>query len=212
MFVGNKSCIPTRPNPYALTIGMLFVFGIGYADGNQGASQTEARNTGTPGEVAASYFPNSLLINQNDQRVHFFADLLKGKTVLINFMFTTCPSVCPAMTANLQRVQDLLGDRIGKDINMISITVDPLNDTPEALRNYAAKFNVKPGWHFVTGSEGDVDQVLRKLGSYVDDKNQHSTILMIGNVETGEWMKVPAMSKPSDIAERALKIAGSHKN
>jgi protein SCO1/2 len=185
---------------------------IGGAGSFRSETQSETKRTRTPGEVAASYFPNNVLINQNNQSVHFFDDLLKGKTVLINLMFTTCTGICPTMTANLQKVQGLLGDRVGKDINMISVTVDPLTDTPGALKNYATKFNVKPGWHFLTGSKADVDVVLRKLGGYVDDKNDHNSILMIGNVETGEWMKMFAMSKPSDIVESALKIAGSKKD
>jgi protein SCO1 len=202
----------------AVAVTTLFVLGLmagdrtGAAGSLLSTSQAEAKKTGTPGEVAAGYFPNNVLINQNNQPVHFFDDLLRGKTVLINLMFTTCAGICPAMTANLQKVQGLLGDRVGKDMNMISLTVDPVTDTPEALKSYTAKFNVKPGWHFLTGSKADVDVVLRKLRGYVDDKNQHNSILMIGNVETGEWMKMLAMSKPSEIVEKALKIAGSKKD
>lgn len=194
------------------TIAILVVLCVMTTARGAGAAQSEAKKTRTPGEVAASYFPNNLLLNQDNRSVHFFDDLLKGKTVVINFMFTTCTGICPPMTANLQKVQGLLGDRVGKDINMISVTVDPLNDTPDALKNYTTRFNVKPGWHFLTGSKADVDQVLRKVGGYVEDKNQHNSILMIGNVETGEWVKVFAMSKPSEIAESVLKVAGPKKD
>jgi protein SCO1/2 len=152
------------------------------------------------------------LITQDNKPVHFFFDLLKDKTVLINFMFTACTGTCPPMTANLARVQALLGDRVGKDINMISITVDPSTDTPEALKKYATKFSVKPGWSFLTGSRTELELVLRKLGGYVDDKNQHNSILIVGNVETGEWAKMSAMTKPSEIVENVLKLAGSKKN
>jgi len=116
------------------------------------------------------------------------------------------------MTANLAKVQALLGDRAGKDINMISITVDPTTDTPEALKSYASKFSVRAGWSFLTGNKADVDLVLRKLGGYVEDKNQHNSILIVGNVETGEWTKIVAMTKPSEIVESVLRIAGSRKN
>jgi protein SCO1/2 len=197
----------------AVAIAMLFVAVAPTAGPAVTASaQSEASKTRTPGEVAANYFPNSVLINQNNQSVHFFDDLLKGKTVLINFMFTTCTGICPAMTANLEKVQTQLGDRVGKDINMISVTVDPITDRPEALKNYATKFGVKPGWHFITGSKPDLDLVLRKLGGWVEDKNDHNSILMIGNVETGEWVKMLAMATPSDIVESVLKLTGSRKH
>src|SRR2546421_11304299 len=115
------------------------------------------------------------------------------------------------MTANLLKVQEYLGDRVGKEINMISLSVDPLVDTPEALKKYATNFKVKPGWYFLTGKKSDIDVVLRKVGGYVEDKNDHSGVLIIGNVETGEWMKVFAMARPSEIADSVLKLAGSKK-
>lgn len=114
------------------------------------------------------------------------------------------------MTANLAKVQDL-GDRVGRDINMITISVDPVVGTPAEMKKYVDKFKAKPGWYFSTGNKKNVDQVLYKVGGYVEDKNQHVGILVIGNNETGEWAKVFAMSKPSDIADVALKIAGPNK-
>ena len=170
----------------------------------------EAKKTKTPAEAAASYFPNTVLVTQDNKPVRFFEDLLKGKTVVINFMFTTCTGVCPAMTSNLLKVQDYLGERFGRDVNFISISVDPAVDTPAALKKYAENFKVKPGWYFLTGKKDDVDAVLRKVGGFVNDKNDHTTILMVGNVETGEWMKVFAMSKPAEIADAVIKLTRSN--
>src|SRR5262249_23632041 len=138
------------------------------ATGTQSVAATTVK---TPGEAAASYFPNVSLLTQDNKQVHFFSDFLKGKIVLINFVFTTWPGVCPTMTSNLRKVQELLGDRVGNDMNMISITVDPEVDTPDALKKYAASFGVKPGWYFLTGPRTELDQVLRKLGGFVADKN-----------------------------------------
>ena len=167
--------------------------------------------TATPAEAAAAYFPNLPLLTQDDKTVRFFDDLLKGKTVIINFVFTTCTGVCPPMTANLAKVQGYLGDRVGRDVNMITISVDPTVDTPAQMKKYAEKFKVKPGWYFLTGKKENVDEVLRKLGGYVEDKLQHSSILIIGNVETGEFIKVLAMTNPSEIADHVLKVAGPDK-
>lgn len=164
-----------------------------------------------PSEAAATYFPNNVLVTQDNKQVRFFDDLLKGKVVMINFAFSTCTGVCPPMTANLAKAQEFLGDRVGRDINMITISVDPLIDTPEALKKYASSFKVKPGWYFLTGKKEDVDQVLKKLGGFAEDKLQHSSVLIVGNVETGEWSKVFAMAKPAEIANAVIKLAGPGK-
>jgi len=156
---------------------------------------------------AARYFPNQELLTQDGAKIHFHDDLLKGKTVLINFLFTTCTGVCSPMTANLARVQKLLGDRVGRDIVMISITVDPEKDTPAVLKAYAEKFGVKPGWYLLTGTKINVDGVLAKLGGYVSDKNQHSSVVLIGNVARGGWQKMLAVGDANAIANVALQVA-----
>jgi len=156
---------------------------------------------------AASYFPNLELLTQDGDKVRFYDDLLKGKTVLINFLFTACTGVCSPMTANLARVQKRLGDRVGRDITMISISVDPETDTPPVLKSYAERFGARPGWYFLTGSKANVDSVLAKLGGYVEDKNQHSSVLIIGNVARGGWRKLLAVGNSETIASTALDIA-----
>jgi cytochrome oxidase Cu insertion factor (SCO1/SenC/PrrC family) len=164
------------------------------------ASQPESPSAA----AAAKYFPNSELLTQDGVKVHFYDDLLKGKTVLINFMFTTCAGVCSPMTANLARVQKHLGERLGRDIVILSITVDPVADTPPVLKAYAEKFGARPGWYFLTGSKANVDSVLSKLGGYVEDKNQHSSVLIVGNVASGGWRKVLAIGDAEAIANVAL--------
>jgi cytochrome oxidase Cu insertion factor (SCO1/SenC/PrrC family) len=158
---------------------------------------------------AARYFPNLLLRTQYNQAVHFYDDLLKGKVVLINFIFTTCQGVCSPMTANLARAQSYLAEHLDKEVVMISISVDPLTDTPEVLKKYAEKFKVKPGWYFLTGEKKNVDWILYKLGGYVADKQQHTSVLIIGNDVTGEWLKLNAMASPMDIASVVTKLLAS---
>jgi cytochrome oxidase Cu insertion factor (SCO1/SenC/PrrC family) len=167
------------------------------------ASQPESPSAA----AAVKYFPNAELLTQDGAKVHFYDDLLKGKTVLINFMFTSCAGVCSPMTANLARVQKHLGERLGRDIVIISITVDPVADTPSVLKAYADKFGAKPGWYFLTGSNANVDGVLSKLGGYVEDKNQHSSVLIVGNVARGGWRKILAIGDAEAIANVALDLA-----
>jgi len=150
---------------------------------------------------SAKYFPNHTLITQDGKSVRFYDDLLKGKVVLINFMFTTCTGICPPMSSNLAKVQSYLGDRVGKDVHIISISVDPTVDTPDKMKKFADTFKAGPGWYFVTGKKENVDWVLYKLGGYVDDKMKHSGVLIIGNEATGEWLKTAALRNPAQIAQ-----------
>ncbi|HEX8844759.1 MAG TPA: SCO family protein [Pyrinomonadaceae bacterium] len=180
------------------------------AAGKSKAAQSENATTlknDSPADASANYFPNLTLLTQDNKPVRFYEDLLKGKTVLINFLFTTCKGVCPPMTANLARVQKHLGERVGRDIVMISISVDPTTDTPAVLKKFADNFKAQPGWYFLTGEKKNVDWVLYKLGGYVEDKQQHTGVLIIGNEATGEWMKIMAMSNPEEIAKAATQLA-----
>jgi len=163
--------------------------------------------SGTPRSAGgAAYFPNHVLVTQDNRPVRFYDDLLKNKIVLINFLFTTCKGACSPMTANLAKVQQQLGDHLGKEVVMLSVSVDPETDTPAALKKYAEGFKAKPGWYFLTGKKENLDWVLYKLGSYVEDKNQHGLKLIVGNDATGEWLKLHAMSNPTEIAAAVLKL------
>ena len=154
---------------------------------------------------AQKYFTDVELINQRGEKLRFYSDLMKGHTVIINAFFTTCTSVCPPMNKNFARLQDALGDRLGKDVLILSLSVDPTTDTPERLKDYAARFGAKPGWHFLTGTKENVEQALRKLGQYVADKDDHLTIVLIGNDKTSLWKKAHGLAK----AEALLTVVES---
>ena len=150
------------------------------------------------------YFPNVPLTTHNGETVHFFDDLIKEKVVAINFIYTTCPDTCPLETAQLTRVQNLLGDRLGKDVFFYSITIDPDHDTPDVLREYRSRFGAK--WTFLTGDESDIIDLRRKLGLYVeeiqDGSNNHNVNMIIGNQSTGRWMKRSPFENPHVLADQ----------
>jgi len=153
-----------------------------------------------PTESAAQrYFTDTVLINQNGEKMRFYTDLLKGKTVIIDSFFATCQGSCLPMSRNLEKVQNALGDRLGKDVSIISISVDPTVDTPSSLKAYAKKLNARPGWHFLTGDKANVDTVLKKLGQFVDDKQDHLNIFIIGNERTGLWKKAFGLANSEDL-------------
>jgi protein SCO1/2 len=124
-----------------------------------GPAPAIAAGPGGPG-----YFPNVSLTTQDGKVVHFYDDLLKGKSVVINLIYTHCSGACPLETAKLSQVQRLLGDRVGKDIFFYSISIDPTNDTPEAMKAYADRFHVQPGWLFLTGKKEDIKLIGKRLG------------------------------------------------
>ncbi|HEX8117884.1 MAG TPA: SCO family protein, partial [Pyrinomonadaceae bacterium] len=125
--------------------------------------------------AAQKWFSDVELIDQDGRKVRFYTDVLRGKTVVVNAFFTTCTSVCPPMNRNMEKIQEALGERVGKDVFLVSISVDPLTDTPPRLKEYAQKFHAKPGWVFLTGRKENVDWALYKLGQYVESKDDHTT-------------------------------------
>jgi copper(I)-binding protein/cytochrome oxidase Cu insertion factor (SCO1/SenC/PrrC family) len=139
----------------------------------------------------ADYFPNIPLIDQDGKKVNFFDDLIENKIVAINFIYTSCPDSCPLETAQLIKVQEILGERVGKDVFFYSISIDPDTDTPPVLKEYKERFGAR--WNFYTGKESDITELRRKLGLYIeeiqDGSLNHNVSMIIGNQSTGRWMR-----------------------
>ena len=152
----------------------------------------------------ADYFPNVELRAHDGRTLRFFDDLIRDKVVVVNFIYTSCPDACPLETAKLREVEDLLGERVGQDVFLYSISIDPERDTPEVLRAYAERFRTGPGWLFLTGDAADVRLLRQKLGllgASGDEKLQdHSLDLLIGNQATGQWMKRSPYENPYLLA------------
>jgi protein SCO1/2 len=155
------------------------------------------------------HFPNVVLINQDRKKVHFYDDLIEGKLVVIQFMFTNCERFCPMVTPNLVKVQEELRKRAPGEVSMVSITVDPNHDTPEVLKAYAEKFHIQEGWQFLTGRKSDIDRLRRELGLYYPEDKQfeHMNMITIGKEPTGQWLSMRALNKPDVIAYTVLLLA-----
>jgi protein SCO1/2 len=153
----------------------------------------------------ADYYPNAPLVNQDGETLRFYDDVIKGKVVSINFMFTSCGDSCPLETAKLRKVQQLLGEHAGKDVHMYSITVDPDRDTPAALKAYMQKFDVGPGWQFLTGKKADIDLIREKLNMDTENEQElsdHQINFVLGNEATGQWFK----RTPFDLPETLVAV------
>jgi len=147
---------------------------------------------------SSSRIPDVKILDQNGKQLNFYRDLIKNKTVAINFIFTTCTTICPPMTATFRRVQQDL-ERTAPNVQLISISVDPSTDTPERLRDFASKFRAGPGWTFVTGDKSEMDYLLQALGAVVADKNDHTPMVLVGNDVAGFWTRTYGLSPPSTL-------------
>jgi protein SCO1/2 len=204
-----------RSNWLAVCSATILALCFGYTSGiarvrhepGHGNAVTQDNSKQQPAAGAAEqspsqkYFTDVMLINQNGEKLRFYSDLLKGKVVIINTFFATCQGSCLPMNRNLEKVQQALGDHVGRDVFILSISVDPLVDTPPKLKEYAKKLNARPGWNFLTGDKENVEFALKKLGQFVDDKQDHLNIFIIGNERTGLWKKAFGLAQSDELVK-----------
>ncbi len=145
--------------------------------------------------------PDVELLDQNGRKIHFYTDLVKGQTVVINFIFTTCTTICPPLGATFARLQKELGDKVGRDVRFISISVDPATDSPERLKAWGAKFHAGEGWTFVTGNKPQVDELLYALGASSARREDHSPTVLIGNDAHGNWTRTYGLANTSQLVQ-----------
>jgi protein SCO1/2 len=167
--------------------------------------------------IHENYFPNVELTNQNGETLKFYDDVIKGKVVAISFIYTRCKDVCPTDTAQMLQVRDILGDRVGKDIFFYSISVDPENDTPSALKAYMNMFAIPTGWQFLTGKREDIVLIQKKLGligAQVFVVRDHNISIMLGNETSGQWIKRSPYDHPMILAnllrDTLMNFKGTH--
>jgi len=158
-----------------------------------------SKETAQTESVGQKYFTDVLLTNQNGEKMRFYSDLLHGKVVVINSFFATCTGSCLPLNRNLEKLQKALGPHMGKEVFFVSISVDPTVDTPTSLKAYAKKLNAGPGWYFLTGPKENVDFALKKIGQFVDDKNDHLNIFIIANERTGLWKKAFGLARDDEL-------------
>ncbi len=151
-----------------------------------------------------SYFTNLEVVDQDGRKLRFYDDVLKGKQVVISFIYTTCKEICPLNTSRLVRVKDILGKRDG--LIFISLSVDPENDTPEKLKDYADAFGVGDNWLLLTGNVRNLKTIAAKLGNRENFKELHRNEIVLGNASTGEWARNSAFIEPERLAIDILQL------
>ena len=159
------------------------------------------------GRVDRPRIPDVTVFDQDGRKLRFYTDLVKGRTVAINFIFTTCTTICPPLAATFRRVQLGLGERAGRDVQLISVSVDPAVDIPERLKSFAGKFQAGPGWTLVTGGVGDIDKLLERLGAAVSDKTNHTPMVLVGNDTLGLWTRAYGLAHSSKLLRVITDVA-----
>ena len=147
-------------------------------------------------------FGDQLLSDQHGRSVHLKKDLVSDRIVVISFMYTQCTTVCPVVSAIMAKVQAQLGPRAGDSVSLISITIDPVRDTPERLRDYAALHRAGPGWAWLTGTVPAITATLKSLRTWSPDIESHQPVFLVGDDATGQWSRFYGFTDPEAIVSR----------
>ena len=142
------------------------------------------------------------LVDQDGQRVKFVSDVIGDRIVVMDFVYTNCTTVCPVLSALLGQVQGQLGDQLGEDVVLVSMSVDPVRDTPQRLKAYAGRYKAQPGWVWLTGAKRTMDEVLDGLGAYSPNFVDHPSMVLVGDGRTGEWSRFFGFPSPDRIMEQ----------
>jgi len=160
-----------------------------------------------PAPVALSV-PDIEVVNQDGQHVRFNSQVIDGRIVIVTGFFTTCSSMCPITQEKLAQVAKLLGPRLGKDVVIVSLSVDAENDTPARMKAWAEKFHIGPGWTLLSGNRAEVDTLLKSLGLFVELRQRHQSALMIGSAATG-WVRISSWTPSEKLAKLAESMSSA---
>jgi len=149
------------------------------------------------------------LLDQDGKRRMLVSDLVGEQIVVMNFIFTTCPSVCPMQSAIFAGLQKELGDRLGNEVQLLSLSIDPGTDVPARLAETAARYGAREGWTWLTGEKADVDRALAGLGAYSSDVASHPAMILVGDGRRGGWTRFYGFPSPADVLARVDALAAA---
>jgi cytochrome oxidase Cu insertion factor (SCO1/SenC/PrrC family) len=149
--------------------------------------------------AAAVELVDAVLLDEQGAERRFARDVVGDRLVVMDFVFTTCTTVCPILSAKLARLQERLGDRLGREVRLVSVSIDPARDTPERLRAFGARFKAGPGWTWLTGPVGDVEAVLKGLGAYSAAFTEHAPMVIVGDGRTGRFHRFNGFPDPDRL-------------
>ncbi len=158
---------------------------------------------------APKTIPDVELLDQQGRKLRFYSDLVEGRVVAIQFIFTSCRLSCPLLGVQFGKLQQLIGDALERDVRLISLSVDPLTDRPEKLAAWAEKFKARPGWTQLTGERREVETLLKALGAYTADKNAHTSFVLLIDAENRRWQRLEGLASAEAIAAEIARLRGA---
>jgi protein SCO1/2 len=170
---------------------------------HQGSGAHDQHGDGMPAEVRLEGADVTLLdlplLDTDGRARRFRSELVGDAIVAMDFVYTSCTTICPILSTIFAEVQDRLGERVGNGVTLLSLSVDPMTDVPARLKRYAANFEARQGWEFLTGEKSKMDQVLIGLGAYAPDFDQHAPSILIGDARSGTWRRLYGFPSPERI-------------
>ena len=139
------------------------------------------------------------LLDQHGRTLKFKSEALGERIAVIGFVYTTCTTVCPVVSAVMAQVQDKLGARLGRDVALVTVTVDPVRDTPARMKEYGAKLGSGAGWTWLTGPKPQVDEVLKVFGAYTPNFTEHPALVLVGDAKSGKWLRFYGFPTPEQL-------------
>jgi protein SCO1/2 len=194
----------------ALAFG-LWLAGSGVAAQEAGHEHHERAAAAGSAESAAIDLRERTLVDQDGRQVRFVSDVIGERIVVMDFVFTNCTNVCPILSAVLSQVQQALGDQVGDEVAIVSVTVDPIRDTPQRLKAYAAKHRAGEGWTWLTGPKPTVDDVLTGLGAYSVNFEDHPSMVLVGDGRSGQWSRFFGFPSPDRIMQQVNALQAARK-
>ncbi len=165
-----------------------------------------------PAESAQVILRDLPLVDQDGTEVKFVSDVIGDRVVVIDFVYTTCTTVCPVLSALFAQIQQYLGDRLGDEVSLVSMSVDPTRDTPQRLHAYAQTHDAKPGWIWLTGPKTSMDEVLDGLDAFTPNFEDHAAMVLVGDGRTGEWSRYFGFPSPDRIMEKVDALLAARAN
>ena len=188
-----------------IIIALLAVTGVVIAvlsDFPQNSSELESLQMARPVSSATVKLLNTELLDQNGTQVKFISDIVGDRIIAINFIYTDCHTACPVVSAIFAKLQNQLGEKLQKDVRMVSLSINPITDTPESLKTYSTHFNAKPEWVWLTGEKKPVDDLLKGLGVYSADYSNHTPVILVGDSISGVWTRFDGFTRPETLAAK----------
>jgi len=180
------------------------------------ARAEDGKGSASPKEVSSGSVTVRLhdvpLLDQDGRAVRFPGDVIGGRVVVIDTFFTTCSLICPILGAIFSDLQGQLGDRLDREVRLISISVDPLTDIPPRLKKYAEQWEARPGWLFLTGEKKAVDRVLEGIGMYSSDFSEHPSAFLVGDVREGKWTRFNGFASPEQLKSRVEELLAERRD